>query len=109
MKLRTGETTTVFIKHEMYRTSRQRHRRFQRHARRGRCLFRQDRLLLLQRAEARAHEEAEWPVVFFLDPALEKDETMAAVEEITLSYTFFAPPKAADGVMAANGRQRAEV
>ncbi|MBV9219835.1 MAG: cytochrome c oxidase assembly protein [Methylobacteriaceae bacterium] len=30
------------------------------------------------------------PVVFFLDPALEKDETMANVEALTLSYTFFA-------------------
>lgn len=36
-----------------------------------------------------AHETAEWPVVFFLDPALEKDETMARVEAVTLSYTFF--------------------
>jgi cytochrome c oxidase assembly protein subunit 11 len=41
------------------------------------------------------HEEAEWPVVFFLDPKLEQDETMAAVDTLTLSYTFFAPPKAA--------------
>ena len=38
------------------------------------------------------HETAEWPVVFFLDPALEKDELMARVDSITLSYTLFAPP-----------------
>jgi cytochrome c oxidase assembly protein subunit 11 len=38
------------------------------------------------------HESAEWPVVFFLDPALEKDESMARVDSITLSYTLFAPP-----------------
>ncbi len=38
------------------------------------------------------HETAEWPVVFFLDPALEKDESMARVNSITLSYTLFAPP-----------------
>jgi cytochrome c oxidase assembly protein subunit 11 len=38
------------------------------------------------------HETAEWPVVFFLDPALEKDESMARVDSITLSYTLFAPP-----------------
>ena len=38
------------------------------------------------------HEQAEWPVVFFLDPKLEQDETMAQVDAITLSYTFFAPP-----------------
>ena len=38
------------------------------------------------------HETAEWPVVFFLDPALEKDPSMARVDSITLSYTMFAPP-----------------
>ena len=38
------------------------------------------------------HETAEWPVVFFLDPALEKDASMANVDSITLSYTLFAPP-----------------
>jgi cytochrome c oxidase assembly protein subunit 11 len=47
-----------------------------------------------------AHETAEWPVVFFLDPALEEDETMKHVGSVTLSYTFFAsknaPAKAAD-------------
>lgn len=37
------------------------------------------------------HESAEWAVVFFLDPKLEQDETMASVDAITLSYTFFAP------------------
>jgi cytochrome c oxidase assembly protein subunit 11 len=47
-----------------------------------------------------AHETAEWPVVFFLDPALEQDETMRQVGAVTLSYTFFAsknaPAKAAN-------------
>ena len=47
-----------------------------------------------------AHETAEWPVVFFLDPALEQDETMEHVGAVTLSYTFFAsknsPAKSAD-------------
>lgn len=38
-------------------------------------------------------ESAEWPVVFYLDPALEKDEIMAGVEGVTLSYTFFASKK----------------
>ena len=43
------------------------------------------------------HETAEWPVVFYLDPALEKDGSMANVDSITLSYTLFAapPPKSA--------------
>jgi cytochrome c oxidase assembly protein subunit 11 len=39
-----------------------------------------------------AHEQAEWPVVFFLDPKLDTDTTMTAVDAITLSYTMFAPP-----------------
>ena len=36
------------------------------------------------------HETAELPVVFFLDPKLEKDASMKGVEQITLSYTLFA-------------------
>lgn len=35
------------------------------------------------------HETLEMPVVFFLDPALESDETMAGVDEVVLSYTFY--------------------
>ncbi len=37
----------------------------------------------------KAGEAIEVPVVFFLDPALEKDPDMKRVETITLSYTFF--------------------
>ena len=39
------------------------------------------------------HESAEWPVVFFLDPKLETDDSMAKVDSITLSYTLFAAPQ----------------
>lgn len=41
------------------------------------------------------HEAEEWPVVFYLDPALEREEGMRGVREITLSYTFFALKDAA--------------
>jgi len=37
-------------------------------------------------------ESAELPVVFFLDPRLERERDMDKVDEITLSYTLFAPP-----------------
>ena len=40
-------------------------------------------------------ESAEWPVVFFLDPALEKDDAMKRVDQLTLSYTFFESKKPA--------------
>ena len=47
-------------------------------------------------------ETAELPVVFFLDPKLEADPTMAKVDSVTLSYTFFAakPTKAAANAAA---------
>lgn len=38
-------------------------------------------------------ESMEMPVAFFLDPALEKDETMAGVDGVTLSYTFYSVKK----------------
>jgi cytochrome c oxidase assembly protein subunit 11 len=37
-------------------------------------------------------ESAEWSVVFFLDPKLETDPSMARIDSITLSYTLFAAP-----------------
>lgn len=50
-----------------------------------------------------AHESAELPVVFFLDPALETDETMRGVETVTLSYTFFASQRPASLSIGAQG------
>ena len=46
--------------------------------------------------------EAELPVVFFLDPALDKDPTMRSVDTLTLSYTFSAV-KHPSGAVAARG------
>jgi cytochrome c oxidase assembly protein subunit 11 len=48
-------------------------------------------------------ESMEMPVVFFLDPALEKAETMRRMESVTLSYTFMTV-KAKTPVAAAGGR-----
>jgi cytochrome c oxidase assembly protein subunit 11 len=39
-------------------------------------------------------ESAEFPVVFFVDPAILKDADGRGVEEITLSYTFYAADSA---------------
>ncbi len=47
------------------------------------------------------HETAEWPVVFFLNPKLESDPSMAEVESITLSYTLFAAPAGPDSTGSA--------
>jgi cytochrome c oxidase assembly protein subunit 11 len=48
------------------------------------------------------HETADMPVVFFLDPALEKDETMNGIDMMTLSYTLYS----ADRSKAALGQQQ---
>jgi cytochrome c oxidase assembly protein subunit 11 len=40
------------------------------------------------------HETVDMPVVFFLDPELEKDKTMDGVDTVTLSYTFYPAARA---------------
>jgi cytochrome c oxidase assembly protein subunit 11 len=96
VRVRPGETTTIFFKAEN-RSS---------HASSGLARFNVtpdqagawfDKISCFCFSEQKLgpHESAEWPVVFFLDPKLEQDESMASIEAITLSYTFFAPPKAA--------------
>jgi cytochrome c oxidase assembly protein subunit 11 len=52
------------------------------------------------------NETAELPVVFFLDPALEKDEAMNAVSELTLSYTFYAAKAAVKPVASAETKHK---
>ncbi len=45
-------------------------------------------------------ETSELPVVFFLDPKLEQDETMNGIETLTLSYTLYPARDAAKPVTA---------
>ena len=45
-------------------------------------------------------EAAELPVVFFLDPKLEQDETMNGIETLTLSYTLYPARDAAKSAAA---------
>jgi cytochrome c oxidase assembly protein subunit 11 len=96
IQVRPGETTTVFFKAENLSD----------HASEGAARFNVtpdqagawfDKISCFCFSEQKLgpHEKAEWPVVFFLDPKLEQDESMASIDAITLSYTFFAPPKAA--------------
>jgi cytochrome c oxidase assembly protein subunit 11 len=47
-----------------------------------------------------AGERMEMPVVFFVDPALDKDPQFKGLETITLSYTFFPSKKTADPLAA---------
>ena len=50
-------------------------------------------------------ERAEWPVVFYLDPALESEEGMRRVEEVTLSYSFYPTKTPAAKAGAAAGQK----
>jgi cytochrome c oxidase assembly protein subunit 11 len=95
VSLRTGETTTVFYKvtsladretrgMAAYNVSPQQ----------AGAYFNKLACFCFQEQRLAARETAEWPVVFFLDPALESDETMRGVEEVTLSYSFFAAKEA---------------
>ena len=91
MSLRTGETTTVYYKvanlsdqetsgQAAYNVSPDQAGAF----------FVKVACFCFEEQKLAPHETAEWPVVFYLDPALESDEAMRRVEEITLSYSFFA-------------------
>jgi cytochrome c oxidase assembly protein subunit 11 len=91
VSLRTGETATVYYKvvnlsdHETrglaaYNVSPEQAGAF----------FDKLACFCFQEQKLGPHESAEWPVVFFLDPALESEESMRKVAEITLSYSFFA-------------------
>lgn len=50
--------------------------------------------------ELASGESVEMPVVFFVDPEMDKDEDLKHVKEITLSYTFFPAANAEEPVAA---------
>ena len=90
ISLRTGETATVFYRvtndsdHEISATA-----AYNVTPDQAGSYFDKVSCFCFSEQKLGAHESAEWPVVFFLDPALEKDETMRQVDQVTLSYTFF--------------------
>lgn len=89
--VRTGETTTVFYK-AVNLTNRETRgmAAYNVSPDRAAPYFNKLACFCFQEQKLGPHESAEWPVVFFLDPALESNEAMRRVEEITLSYSFFA-------------------
>ena len=94
IKVRPGEVTTVFFRAKNLSdqpTSAQ--ARFNVTPDQGGVWFDKISCFCFTEQKLGPHEEAEWPVVFFLDPKLEQDESMASIDALTLSYTFFAPPK----------------
>jgi cytochrome c oxidase assembly protein subunit 11 len=54
-------------------------------------------------------ETLELPVVFFLDPALEKEQSMNGVESLTLSYTFMPAKQKSPPVTAASDPGKANL
>lgn len=107
IRVRTGETTTIYYKvtnlsdHETagvaaYNVSPDQ----------AGAYFDKLACFCFQEQKLAAHESAEWPVVFFLDPALETDEAMRRVDEVTLSYSFFASKAAPKSVSEAAAKPR---
>jgi len=88
--LRTGQTATVFFK-VTNRTDHEVAARAAYNVTPGVAGGYFDKLscFCFSKQQLGPHETADMPVVFFLDPALEKDKTMNAVDTVTLSYTFY--------------------
>ena len=61
-------------------------------------------------ATLQPHEEARWPVIYFVEPTFATDPEMRGYNDITLSYTFVPDPQEAPKAVAAaatptNGRR----
>jgi cytochrome c oxidase assembly protein subunit 11 len=91
IKLRTGETATIFYKVKnksdyetigiaSYNVAPERAGMF----------FNKISCFCFSEQRLGPGETMDMPVVFFLDPALEKDEIMKHQDQVTLSYTFYA-------------------
>jgi cytochrome c oxidase assembly protein subunit 11 len=93
VKLRTGKTTTVYFRvQNLSDLPTEGHATFNVMPEVSGGYFDKISCFCFSTQHLGPHESAEWPVVFFLDPALEKDSSMDRVDSITLSYTMFAPP-----------------
>lgn len=101
LKLRTGETATVYYKitnrSDRVWTARA---MFNVSPDSAGAYFDKIACFCFSEQKLKPHETVELPVVFFLDPALEKDASMKDVEEVTLSYTFFPANPSVDGAAA---------
>jgi cytochrome c oxidase assembly protein subunit 11 len=101
IKLRTGETATIYYKvTNMSDRATAARAMFNVSPDSAGAYFDKIACFCFSEQKLGPRETLELPVVFFLDPALEKDATMAGIQEITLSYTFFAAKPSAGGVVA---------
>jgi cytochrome c oxidase assembly protein subunit 11 len=98
VSLRTGETTTVYYRVENLSDQETRGQAaYNVSPDQAGGFFVKIACFCFEEQRLGPHETQEWPVVFYLDPALESDEAMRRVEEVTLSYSFYpaksSPPK----------------
>jgi len=106
ISLRTGETTTVYYKVENFsdrETSGQ--AAYNVSPDQAGAFFVKVKCFCFDEQRLGPHESAEWPVVFYLDPALESEESMRRVEEVTLSYSFYPTKATAAKTSAAAGQK----
>jgi cytochrome c oxidase assembly protein subunit 11 len=91
IKLRTGETATIFYKvknksdHETIGIA-----SYNVAPERAGMFFNKISCFCFSEQRLGPGETMDMPVVFYLDPALEKDEIMKLQDQVTLSYTFYA-------------------
>jgi len=91
IKLRTGETATVFykVKNRSDRTT-VGLASYNVAPERAGMFFNKIACFCFTEQTLGPGESMDMPVVFYLDPALEKDEIMKFQDTVTLSYTFYA-------------------